>query len=221
MEQAALALFREQGFAGTTVPQIAARAGLTTRTFFRHFADKREVLFAGEADLPALAARLVADAPAALGPMAVVARGLDAAAARVGAGRVEDLRVRRAVVAADEGLRERELRKFAALADAGAQAFRGRGVDARTATLAAELAVLAFRVAVTRWLDDGGARGLPEVVADTLGALRAVAADGAAQRAGSPTAASRRSTPATSEAAPRPRTARPRGPRTPDPAGHA
>ncbi len=191
LERAALALFREQGFAETTVPEIAARAGLTTRTFFRHFADKREVLFVGEAELPALAARLVADAPAALGPMAVVAHGLDVVATRVGAGRVEDLRVRRAVVAADEGLRERELRKFAALADAAGRAFRDRGVDALTATLAAELGVMAFRVAVTRWLDGGGAEGLPELVADTLAALRAVAADGSAHQPGSATAAPR------------------------------
>ena len=177
LERAALALFAEQGFAATTVPEIAARAGLTTRTFFRHFADKREVLFAGEAELPALAAQLVANAPAALAPMAVIAHGLGAVAARVGAARPEDLRMRRAVIAADEGLRERELRKFAALSEAAARAFRDRGVDPLTATLAAELAVMAFRVAVARWLDDGGEQELPEIVADTLHALRSVAAD--------------------------------------------
>jgi len=59
-------LFTEQGFAETTVPQITARAGLTTRTFFRHFTDKREVLFAGEEELPVLVARLAAEAPSAL-----------------------------------------------------------------------------------------------------------------------------------------------------------
>ena len=177
LEQAALALFLERGFGATTVPEIAARAGLTTRTFFRHFADKREVLFAGEADLPALAARLVADAPAALGPIAVIAHGLDAVAAVVGAGRIEDLRVRRAVIDADAGLRERELQKFAALADAAARAFRARGVDPLRASLAAALAVTAFRVAVARWLDEAGARGLAEVVAEVLGALQSVVAD--------------------------------------------
>jgi hypothetical protein len=49
LEQAALALYGERGFENTTVAEIAARAGLTERTFFRHFADKREVLFAGGA----------------------------------------------------------------------------------------------------------------------------------------------------------------------------
>jgi hypothetical protein len=109
--------------------------------------------------------------------MAVIAHGLGAVAARVGAARPEDLRMRRAVIAADEGLRERELRKFAALSEAAARAFRDRGVDPLTATLAAELAVMAFRVAVARWLDDGGEQELPEIVADTLHALRSVAAD--------------------------------------------
>ncbi len=88
LERAAVELFAEQGFAATTVPQIAARAGLTTRTFFRHFADKREVLFAGDEELPALVARLVADAPAALGPMLVIAHGLETIAATTFEGRL-------------------------------------------------------------------------------------------------------------------------------------
>jgi AcrR family transcriptional regulator len=190
LERAALELFAERGFAATTVPAIAARAGLTTRTFFRHFADKREVLFASETELPALAERLVADAPAGLGPMAVVAHGLAAVAAGFDApdsvagveGRREALRLRRAVVEADAGLRERELQKFAALAEAARRGFVRRGADALTAALAAEVAVGAFRVAVTRWLDQEGEHGgepLAGVVADTLRALRTVAADGA------------------------------------------
>ena len=45
--KAAMELYGERGFEQTTVAEIAERAGLTERTFFRHFADKREVLFAG------------------------------------------------------------------------------------------------------------------------------------------------------------------------------
>jgi AcrR family transcriptional regulator len=177
LEQAALELFAEQGFAATTVPQITARAGLTTRTFFRHFADKREVLFAGEENLPALVARIMAEAPAAAGPMAVTAYGLETVAAEVFEGRLENLRARRAVVQADEGLRERELRKWSVLSEAVSRGFRDRGADELTAALAAEMAVTAFRLALTRWLDQDGERGLAEIVADVLGALRSVAQD--------------------------------------------
>ncbi len=177
LERAALELFAEQGFAATTVPQIAARAGLTTRTFFRHFADKREVLFAREGEFPALAARLVADAPAALGPLALIARGLETVAATRFEGQRAYLRARRAVIRADEGLQERELRKLAALAEAVGGGFRARGTDELTATLAAQVAVTVLGVALDRWLDQDGERPLAELVRDTLRALRAVAAE--------------------------------------------
>ncbi len=176
LERAAVELFAEQGFAATTVPQIAARAGLTTRTFFRHFADKREVLFAGDEELPALVARLVADAPAALGPMLVIAHGLETIAATTFEGRLEYLRLRRAVIQADDGLRERELRKLAVLSEAISRGFRERGVDELTAILAAQLAVTVFSVTIARWLDQNGEQPLSELVRDTLRALRAVTA---------------------------------------------
>ena len=71
LERAALELFTEQGFAETTVPQITAKAGLTTRTFFRYFADKREVLFSNDEEAAELAARMIAEAPAHLTPMEI------------------------------------------------------------------------------------------------------------------------------------------------------
>jgi len=179
LERAAVELFSEQGFAETTIPQITARAGLTTRTFFRHFADKREVLFAVDAELPALVARLAADAPASLSPMRVITHGLTAAATRLEDQRAY-LRTRRAVIQTDEGLRERELRKLATLSDAINQALRNRGVDELTAVLAAQLAVTVFGIAITRWLDQDGEQLLSELVHDTLRALRSVAADPAA-----------------------------------------
>jgi len=177
LERAAVELFTEQGFAETTVPQIAARAGLTTRTFFRHFADKRAVLFAVEEEFPTLVARLMAEAPAALGPMLVIAHGLETVAATRFEGQLAYLRTRRAIIQADEGLRERELRKLAVLSDAINLGFRERGVDELTATLAAQLAVTVFSVAIDRWLDQDGERPLSALVHDTLCALRAVTAD--------------------------------------------
>jgi len=126
-------LFTEQGFAAT-VPQITARAGLTTRTFFRHFTDKREVLFAGEEELPVLVARLAAEAPSALAPMTLIDHGLHVVASTRFEGQREYLRTRRTVVQGDESLRERELRKRCILSEAINRACLDRGYDELTAT---------------------------------------------------------------------------------------
>ncbi|WP_083950264.1 TetR/AcrR family transcriptional regulator [Herbidospora yilanensis] len=177
LEQAALDLFLEQGFTETTVPQITARAGLTTRTFFRHFADKREVLFAGEESVPDQVARLMAGAPPSLGPMEVIAERLAPATVELFAGRSLDyLLRRRAAIDAEPALHERELRKWALMSEALQRGFRDRGADDLTARLAAELAVTTFRVAVTRWLDQHGDPDLPAVIDQTLTALRRLTA---------------------------------------------
>lgn len=181
MERAALELFVERGFAETTVPQITARAGLTTRTFFRHFADKREVLFTVEEEFPALVSGLMADTPASLSPMALIAQGLEIIAVTRFEGQREYLRTRRAVIQSDEGLRERELRKLSVLSEAIRLGFRNRGVDELTSTLAAQIAVTVFNVAVSRWLDQDGEQPLSDLVHDTLRALRSVTADPAEQ----------------------------------------
>ncbi len=181
LERAAVELFIEQGFAETTVPQITARAGLTTRTFFRHFADKREVLFARDEELPAVVAQIAADAPASLSPMMLIAHALETVAATRLEGQLAYLRTRRAVIQADEGLRERELRKLSALSDAISRGFRTRGLDEMTSMLAAQLAVTVFSVTISRWLDQDGEQPLSELVHDTLRALRSVTADAAEQ----------------------------------------
>jgi len=172
LEQAALELFVEQGFADTTVAQITGRAGLTTRTFFRHFSDKREVLFGVEQDLPALVAQLMADAPASLRPMALIEQGLAVVASTRFEGQRDYLRTHRAVVAADASLRERALQKQAVLSAAVSQGFQERGLDELTSTLAAHVAVTVLDVAVDRWLDGHGEAPLTELVRDTLHALR-------------------------------------------------
>ncbi|MFI1990642.1 TetR/AcrR family transcriptional regulator [Actinoplanes sp. NPDC020271] len=173
LRQAALELFAEQGFAATTVPAITARAGLTTRTFFRHFADKREVLFAGEAELPAYAERLIAEAPAGIGPAALVLDGLRAVARAQFEGRKEEIRQWRAIVATDAGLRERGLQKRAALAAAIGDGFRARGLDATRAALLAETAVTLMYVSVAAWLEAGDDRKLDAIVESTFATLRA------------------------------------------------
>jgi AcrR family transcriptional regulator len=168
IERAALDLFGERGFDSVTVPEITARAGLTTRTFFRHFADKREVLFAGADQMPALVTRLVLDAPPELGPADVVAHGLATLAAAAFEGRLDQLKQRKAVIDGHDGLRERELRKLERLVDAIAEAFRGRGVDDLTAAVVAETAVGVVKVALGRWVASDGREPLPAIMTDSL-----------------------------------------------------
>lgn len=176
LERAALELFVAQGFTETTVPQITARAGLTTRTFFRHYTDKREVLFAHERELPELVARLMAEAPASLGPVPLIEQGLVTIATTRFEGRLHQLRARRGVVRSDEGLRERELRKLSVLAEAIRGGFLDRGLDELSATLAAHAAVTAVEVGIGRWLDQDGERAPAGFLLETLGALRTVLA---------------------------------------------
>lgn len=171
LKQAAVELFAEQGFAATTVPQITARAGLTTRTFFRHFADKREVLFGGE-EIPAMATRLIADAPASLDPAAVIIEGLRTVAETRFEGRREEVRLNRDIIRSDPGLAERDLRKRADLAAAMRDGFISRGVAVTTAALLAESTVTVLYVALDAWLDQDGDRALFEIMLATLESLQ-------------------------------------------------
>src|SRR5689334_608251 len=115
LERAALELFAEHGFEQTTVAEIAERAGVTARTFFRHFSDKREVLFAGQEGLTAAFVSAIAAAPPDASPSALVARALDGLARFFPAERRDFARRRHAVVAAHPGLQERELHKLSGL----------------------------------------------------------------------------------------------------------
>ena len=151
LEQAALELYTERGFDQTTVAEIAERADLTERTFFRHFADKREVLFWGQHALIELVTTRIADAPDSASPLEAVGEALEAVGSMF-EGRHEHARRRQVVIDANPGLRERELIKLASLADAIAEALRHRGVGEQAAKLAAETAVAVFKVAFDRWI---------------------------------------------------------------------
>jgi AcrR family transcriptional regulator len=178
LQEAALALYSERGFDQTTAAQIAARAGLTERTFFRHFADKREVLFGGSALLQERIVAGVAEAPPEDGPLDAVAGGLAAAAAMLGEFRRDLSRQRHAVIAANPELRERELAKLADYAAAVAKALHQRGVGEPQASLAAEAGMTVFRVAIERWSSGGDDRDLADVMRDSMAGLRAVAGGG-------------------------------------------
>jgi AcrR family transcriptional regulator len=178
LQEAALALYSERGFDQTTAAQIAARAGLTERTFFRHFSDKREVLFGGSALLQERIVAGVAGAPLADGPLDAVGCGLAAAAAMLGEFRRDLSRQRHVVIAANPELRERELAKLADYAAAVAEALHQRGVGEPQASLAAEAGMTVLRVAIERWSSGGDDRDLADVMRDSMAGLRAVAGGG-------------------------------------------
>ena len=150
LQQAALELFRERGYDQTTASEIAARAGVTERTFFRHFPDKREVLFDGQIKLRAALTSAIAEAPETLQPLEILYwtfRSIEQA--------LEDNRPfsvpRQQVIADTPALQERELAKTAALTEDMVVALHQRGVDERLATLAAQMGMAAFHHAVVSW----------------------------------------------------------------------
>jgi AcrR family transcriptional regulator len=151
--EAAMQLYRVRGFDRTTVADIAARAGLTERTFFRYFADKREVLFSGSGALQDFLVAQVAAAPASLPPIDVVARAL-AETASFFEQRRDFARQRHALIVAHPELQERELIKLAALVVAIGEALRRRGAAASAASLVAEAGMTIFKRAFEAWVGD-------------------------------------------------------------------
>ncbi|SIR89538.1 TetR/AcrR family transcriptional regulator [Williamsia sterculiae] len=148
---AAVDLFTEQGYDATTVAQIAERAGVTRSTFFRHFADKREVLVAGQETLSQLLTDGIVTAPSGGTPLEAVAEGLRRASAEMGPLNRELGPRLKAAVAASAELQERDALKSVGLATAMAEALITRGVPTTTAHLAAELGLLAFKQGYAAW----------------------------------------------------------------------
>jgi AcrR family transcriptional regulator len=177
LETAALDLFVENGYEQTTVAQIAARAGLNRATFFRHFADKREVLFAGEDVL----AGLFADAVRAASPDATLIECLQAALAAAGDTMTPQRRAtasqRILVVTANSELQERGQLKHARVARSIADALHERGADALTARLAADVGMLAFSVAFERWMKASDDEPFPPFAVRALSDLQARATE--------------------------------------------
>ena len=174
LEEAALELYSDRGFDQTTVAEIAQLAGLTERTFFRHFADKREVLFGGEGVLDEIVTRAVAGAAESVAPIDAVAEGLTAIG-EIFRGRRDHASRRQAVIAANPGLQERELIKLSRLAAATADVLRRRGVSEPAASLTAEAGIAVFKVAFERWIADDVDRQLSTVIGESLDELKAVA----------------------------------------------
>jgi AcrR family transcriptional regulator len=175
---AAMELYGEHGFDNTTVEEIATRAGLTERTFFRYFADKREVLFGGAHELQEFLVAHVLGAPAPLSPLEVIATAYMAAADDIFEERRDFSRARQAIIVANAELRERELIKLATLNIALADALRRRGVADPAASLAAEAGGSAFKLGFERWVEDTKGTPMSTCIRASLDALKAVTAGG-------------------------------------------
>lgn len=155
LEKAAMELFQERGYVQTTVEEIAARAGLTERTFFRYFTDKREVLFSGSKELEEGIVERIANAPVGTSPFDAVASAFEAAATDLQQHReLQYVRARWALVIKHAEIRERELIKLASLGTAVTKALHARGVSEPAASVAAEAGLAVFKIGFERWLGE-------------------------------------------------------------------
>jgi AcrR family transcriptional regulator len=187
LQKAALELFATRGFEQTTAAEIAQSVGLTERTFFRHFSDKREVLFYGQQLFVDAFLTGLDLAPADASPIEVVACALQSAASFFPDKHRPHARTRHSVIEQNPALQERERHKLASLATTVADALRARGVGEPAATLAAESGSTVFGIAFTQWIRDGEDRSLADVIADVLSELLSLtskAAKSTAPRAG-------------------------------------
>jgi len=150
LQEAALELYLERGYDKTTTGDIAAQAGVTERTFFRHFADKREVFFDGEAQLRELLTGAVAAVPDGTKPLPTLRAAFHQAVPLI----EHNLPVterRYPVIIATPALQERALAKNAALVGALTDALRARGVADQSAALCAQVGMDTYSIAIRRW----------------------------------------------------------------------
>ncbi|MFD7023389.1 TetR/AcrR family transcriptional regulator [Promicromonospora sukumoe] len=178
LQAAALELFASNGYEQTTAAEIAQSVGLTERTFFRHFSDKREVLFRGQELLVEAFLGGMTTAPGDAAPMELVAGALESAADLFPAERRDHSRLRQSVIDQNPALQERERHKMSVLAATLGDALRARGVAEPAATLAAESATTVFGVAFTQWISPGETRPMVEIERAMLAELRDLTAVG-------------------------------------------
>jgi AcrR family transcriptional regulator len=176
LQKAALELFATRGFELTTATEIAQSVGLTERTFFRHFSDKREVLFHGQHLLVQAFLDGVETAPPGASPIDIVACALRSATSFFPDEHRAYSRTRQSVIDQNPPLQERERHKLASLATTLADALRARGVDDLAATLAAQTGVTVFGIAFSQWIREGERRSLAAIAAEVLRELVALTA---------------------------------------------
>jgi len=182
LQAAALELFATRGFEQTTAAEIAQSVGLTERTFFRHFSDKREVLFYGHEQFLQAFLDGVDAAPPGASALEVIGSALQAAASFFPDERRPFSRMRQSVIEQNPALQERELHKFAGLATTVAQALRARGIGEPAATLAAESGGTVFGIAFAHWISEGETRSLADIASEVLQELASLAGSGSRLR---------------------------------------
>jgi AcrR family transcriptional regulator len=172
LQAAALELFASRGYEQTTAAEIAQSVGLTERTFFRHFSDKREVLFNGQEQLTEAFLGGIAAAPDGATPMELVRAALDSAAEFFPAEQRSRSRLRQSVIDQNPALQERERHKMSVLASAMGDALRERGTAEPAATLAGQSASMVFGIAFAQWLREGEEHSIADIQHELLAELR-------------------------------------------------
>ncbi|GHG23360.1 MULTISPECIES: TetR/AcrR family transcriptional regulator [Amycolatopsis] len=171
LRKAALELYAEHGYDAVTITQIAERAGITRRSYFRYFPDKREVLFAGAEQLPPAVAEAVLAAEEGESPLRTILAALADVGTRI-TQVVDPSPERRAIIAATPELRERERSKAAAITTAMQDALERRGTAPELARPAAQVAAIVFGDAFDRWIDSDGGRSFPACLDEAASAFR-------------------------------------------------
>ena len=184
LQVAALELYAERGFDQTTVADIAARAGVTQRTFFRHFADKREVLFSGQNLLQEFLSDWIQSQISLDDPIGIVMNGLATAASHFPAKTTLSVK-RSAIIAANGELRERELQKLASLATVISDSLRQAGIDPYKAEVTAEIGTLVFKLSYQRWIG-GESESFEHALRGVFANLESVIGEGLQTRPYSP-----------------------------------
>lgn len=173
-----MSLFAERGYEGTSVADIAERAGVTERTFYRQFGDKREVLFDSEHTLEHAIVEQLAACPPGMAPLDAVGRALDEAVGSFFVDRLPSSRLRQTIIDANPDLQEREALKMVSLTDAVTKAFVSQGLDETSASLTAEMGIAVFKIAFANWVGPGNTEPLAALLRVAMERLRGVAAPG-------------------------------------------
>jgi AcrR family transcriptional regulator len=171
IQDEAMRLFLERGYDATTVEEIAAAAGVSHMTFFRHYPSKDDVVVTDDYD--PLLAELIRARPATEHPVERVRATVLAGLAAVYADGRDTILARAQLIQSTPALRARALENqrdtealfAAALAPAG-------GEDSLEVQVLAAACVAALVTAVNRWAEQPERAELPELVDRCFAALR-------------------------------------------------